>query len=317
MNKIKALKGTRLEKRMDVWAGMSVTDLVNELSGAGYAGKRMAEAVQVYMKMLDDKECVKFLSAAGALIAGGMRNVFVKFFNAKAVDIFITTGAILTHDLIEAFGEKHFQGSAAVDDRKLASEGIFRMYDVFLRKEGFAKLETGIRELLPKIEQRELSPREFLRQLGALIKDKNSIIRACYENNIDIYCPSITDSMLGFHLWMWSQNHKLKINPQLDIKDFMDIVWQKGKRFGLLILGGGVPKHFVPGMMQASGNALDYIIQITMDRPEHGGVSGMQIVEAKSWGKATPSALTCDLRCDVTLAFPILAAAILDYLKQR
>jgi len=82
----------------------------------------------------------------------------------------------------------------------------------------------------------------------------------------------------------------------------------------MLILGGGVPKHFVPGMMQASGNSLDYIIQITMDRPEHGGVSGMQIVEAKSWGKVSEKGLICDMRCDVTLAFPILVASVLDFL---
>ena len=70
-------------------------------------------------------------------------------------------------------------------------------------------------------------------------------------------------------------------------------------------------------MMQASGNSLSYIIQITMDRPEHGGVSGMQIIEAKSWGKVAPEGLVCDMRCDVTLAFPILAAEILSYLKEK
>lgn len=310
------MKGSREEKRMDVWNDMKVSELVGELKGAGYAGKRMHDAVEIYKKMIDDKKCVKFLSAAGCLISGGLRNVFVKLIKAKAVDVFVTTGAILTHDLIEAFGEKHFQGSLGIDDNKLAEQGIFRMYDVFLKKKGFIKFEDGIQEILPKMEQREMSPREFLKELGKHIKDENSIIKACYENNVDIYCPSITDSMLGFQLWMYSQDKKLKINPQLDIRDFMDCVWSKGKTYGMLILGGGVPKHFVPGMMQASGNSLSYIIQITMDRAEHGGVSGMQIVEAKSWGKATPDALICDMRCDVTLAFPILVSCILDYLKK-
>lgn len=308
------MKGSREEKRMDVKKDMKVSDLVEELKGAGYTGKRMYDAVEIYKKMIDDKRCVKFLSAAGALIAGGMRNVFVKFIKAKVVDIFVTTGAILTHDLIEAFGEKHFQGSTNIDDIKLAKEGIFRMYDVFLKREGFMKFEEEIQKILPRIEQKEMSPREFLKELGKHIKDENSIIRACYENNIDIYCPSITDSMLGFQLWMYSQDKKLKINPQLDIRDFMNIVWGKDKTYGMLILGGGVPKHFVPGMMQASGNSLSYIIQITTDHAEHGGVSGMQIVEAKSWGKAKPDALICDMRCDATLAFPILASCILDYI---
>lgn len=316
---MKGEKDSREEKRMNIWENMKVKELVKELGGAGYAGKRMSEAVSIYEKMLQDKKCIKFVSAAGALIAGGMRNVFIKLIRNRGVDAMLFTGAILTHDLIEAFGVKHFQGSSKIDDIELNKKEIFRMYDVFLEKKGFLILEEELQKILPKLPQKELSPREFLYDLGKHIKDENSIIKACYDMDVPIFCPSITDSMLGFHLWVYSQTHQLKINSQLDIRDFYDFAWKpkEERKFGMLILGGGVPKHFVPGMMQASGNSLDYIIQITMDRPEHGGVSGMQIIEAKSWGKVSPAGLVCDLRCDVTLAFPILVASILDYLKEK
>lgn len=310
------MKGSREEKRMDIYENMTISELVEQFRGAGYAGKRMYDAVEIYKKMIDDKKCIKFVSAAGCLIAGGMRNVFVKLIKTKAVDVMLFTGAILTHDLIESFGVHHYEGSSKVDDIELSKHNIFRMYDVFLEKKGFLKHEEEIQKILPKLSQRELSPREFLFELGKYIKDENSIIKACHDNNVDIYCPSITDSMLGFQVWMYSQTHQLKINPQLDIRDFMTNIWQKDKTYGMLILGGGVPKHFVPGMMQATGNSLKYVIQITMDRPEHGGVSGMQIIEAKSWGKVSPEGLVCDMRCDVTLAFPILVASILDYVKK-
>jgi len=314
---MKAEKGSRNEKRMDVWPDMKVSELTKELAGAGYAGKRMAEACEIYKKMLDDEKCIKFVSAAGALIAGGMRNIFVKLIRAKAVDAMLFTGAILTHDLIEAFGVHHFQGSSRVDDVELHKKDIFRLYDVFLEKKGFLVFEEEIQKILPQLPQEELSPKQFLYELGKHIKDENSIIKACYDMNVPIFCPAITDSMLGFQVWMYSQMHSLKINSQLDIRDFFDFAWRKDKTFGFLILGGGVPKHFVPGMMQASGNSLNYVIQITMDRPEHGGVSGMQIIEAKSWGKVSEQGLVCDLRADVTLAFPILVADILDYLKKK
>tara|TARA_Y100000310_G_scaffold332705_1_gene408791 strand:+ start:763 stop:1749 length:987 start_codon:yes stop_codon:yes gene_type:complete len=314
---MKSEKGSRNEKRMDVWPSMSIKEFTDQLGGAGYAGKRMAEAFEIYKKMLDDKKCIKFVAAAGALIAGGMRNIFVKLIRAKAADAMLFTGAILTHDLIESFGVHHYQGSSEVDDVDLAKKDVFRMYDVFLEKKGFMKHEEGIQKILPLLPQKEMSPREFLMELGKHIKDENSIIKACTDMGVDIYCPSITDSMLGFQAWMYGQNHDLKINPQLDIADFMDLVWKEDRTYGMLILGGGVPKHFVPGMMQATGNSLNYIIQITMDRPEHGGVSGMQIREAKSWGKVSPDGLVCDMRCDVTLAFPLLVANILDYLKEK
>ncbi len=312
------LKGSRNEKRMDVWAGMGVKDLLKQLGGAGYAGKRMAEALEIYKSMLDDKKCIKFVAGAGVLVAGGMKGVLVRLINSGAVDALVLTGAICTHDLIEAFGVKHYQGTSFVDDVELNKEHIFRMYDVFLKREGFSLMEEEVQNnLFPKMPQKEMSPREFLKELGKVVGDKGSILRACADKGVDIYCPSLTDSMLGFQAWMYGQDHPLKVNPQLDIKDFQDLVWEEGRTYGMLILGGGVPKHFIPGMMQASGNSLKYVIQITMDRPEHGGVSGMQIREAKSWGKVSPEGLVCDMRCDYTLAFPILVAGILDYLKEK
>lgn len=143
------------------------------------------------------------------------------------------------------------------------------------------------------------------------LKDEDSIIKACADMNVPIFSPSITDSMLGFQVWVYSQDHELKLNPQLDIKDIMDIVWQD-KKFGALILGGGVPKHFIAGMMQASGKELDYAIQVTLDRPEHGGVSGAHLKEAKSWKKVAADALITDVICDVTLAFPLIVAGLLE-----
>jgi len=314
---MEAKKSSRNYKRMNVSDEMSVEELTKEFASAGYAGKRMAEAVEIYKKMIDDKNCIKFVSAAGALVAGGMRNIFVKMIRSGAVDAMLFTGAILTHDLIEAFGVKHFQGSVAVNDVDLHRKEVFRIYDVFLEKKGFMVLEEELKKIFPELPQKEMSPREFLYELGAHIKDENSIIKACYDMNIPIFCPSLTDSVLGFQTWMYSQFKEFNVNSQLDIRDFFDFAWKENKTFGLLILGGGVPKHFVPLMMQVSGNSLKYTIQITMDRPEHGGVSGMQIREAKSWGKIKEDGLICDMRADVCLAFPILVASLLDYLKRK
>jgi len=307
------MKGSRFPRRMDVKPGMTVNELVKEFGMAGYNGKRLSEAVEIYEKMIDDKDCVKVLTAAGALVAGGMRNVFVSFIRAGLVDVFIATGgSVLTHDIIEALGVHHVQGSSFVDDVKLAEKNVVRLYDVFLDKSGYTKVEDFLVEVMPKMPQKTMSPKEFFFELGKHIKDENSIIKACHDMNVPIFCPSFTDSMTAFHAWVYSQNHDLKVNPQLDIKDIMEIVWQD-KTFGALILGGGVPKHFIAGMMQASGKELDYAIQITLDRPEHGGVSGAPLKEAKSWKKVSAKGLVTDVISDVTLAFPIIVAALLDY----
>lgn len=311
------MKGSREEKRADVWPGMSVPDFIKEMNTAGFTAKRLAEAVEIYKRMLDDESCVRILTAAGALIAGGMRNIFIRMLRAGLVDVFIATGgSILTHDLIEAFGVRHIQGSSYADDTKLAEKSIMRIHDVFLENKGFLSLEDNLRAVFPKMPQEEMSPRKFLYELGRHIKDENSIIKTCFEMEIPIFCPSITDSMLGFHAWLYSQTNQLKINSQLDIEDIMELIW-KNERFGVLILGGGVPKHFIAGMMQASGKELNYAIQVTMDRPEHGGVSGAPLKEAKSWKKVARDALTTDVICDATLAFPLIVASLIDYSEKN
>ncbi|MHA1236649.1 MAG: deoxyhypusine synthase family protein, partial [Candidatus Hodarchaeales archaeon] len=61
-------------------------------------------------------------------------------------------------------------------------------------------------------------------------------------------------------------------------------------------------------------DGLSYAIQITMDRPEHGGVSGASIKEAISWGKVTPDAKWIDVMGDVTLVLPLLISGVLSRL---
>jgi len=304
-------KGKRYTNRANIWLGMMTKDIMQEMAKTGFNGKRLGEARYIYKKMLEDKNCVKIMSAAGALVAAGMRNIFVKAITNGLVDVFVATGgSILTHDLIEAFGIRHEQGTDKIDDVKLMKKGIDRIHDVLLPNKGYVIVEQELRKILPLLPQERMAPSTFLRHLGKHIKDENSIIRACYEKNVPIFCPSITDSILGFQLWMYSQHHDLRVDSQLDIKEFLDLTWKK-KHYGLIVLGGGVPKHFVAGMLPVTGNTLNYAIQITSDVPQFGGLSGATLQEAKSWGKVAPDALITDIICDATIAFPLLISSLL------
>lgn len=294
-----------------IWKGINARQLLMEYAKMGFNARELGNAHYIYKKMLSDKKCVKILSVAGSLVPAGMRNIFKTVIEKKLADILVlTVGSTLDHDLIEAFGVKHRQGDPNANDKELAKKTINRIYDVYLPNKGYLKLETELRKVFAKMPQREMSSREFLFELGKRIKDKNSIIRTCADLKVPIFDPGITDSITGFHAWVWSQLHGLKINPQLDIKEFLDIVWNN-KRYGLITLGGGLPKHFVAAMMQVTGNSINYAIQITTSRPEYGGVSGAPLREAKSWRKLASNAITADVICDATIAFPLLVASLL------
>jgi deoxyhypusine synthase len=281
------------------------------MGDASFSAIRLARAVKIWKKMLGDKECYKFLCVAGALIPGGMKEVIRKTIENKLVDGIIATGAILTHDLIEAFGEPHYHGSDSLDDLKLHKEKINRIYNSLLPTSGYLTFEEEMKKILKKLPQERMSAQEFIFNVGQLIDDEKSITGSAAKNNIPIFCPSFSDSILGFQAWMHGQDNGLDVNPMLDQKKMLDIVWDN-KKVGAIILGGGVPKHYVALAAQVTGKGLNYGVQITLDRPEHGGVSGAPLQEAKSWGKLAEDAEATTLTCDVTIALPIIVASLLD-----
>jgi deoxyhypusine synthase len=109
---------------------------------------------------------------------------------------------------------------------------------------------------------------------------------------------------------MFGQDKTLRLDPLLDIKAIMDKVYE-AKKVGIIILGGGVPKHFAL-FANTFREGVDAAVQITMDRPEPGGLSGASLEEAISWSKVKPKGKAVTVICDATIAFPLIIAAALE-----
>ena len=86
------------------------------------------------------------------------------------------------------------------------------------------------------------------------------------------------------------------------------------QRTGIIYIGGGVPKNFIQQSLQFSKGA-DYGIQITTDSTEPGGSSGAPLKEGISWGKMKKNADFVDVRCDATIALPLILGATRDKIK--
>jgi deoxyhypusine synthase len=300
-------------KHAAIWKDMTVSDLLASYQQTGFNGKELAKARSVMQAMLSDRECIKFATLAGALIPGGLRRIIHTMITEELVDGLIVTGAMLTHDLIEAFGEAHFHVPADMTDYDLQKKELNRIYNVVVPTKGYRVLEDGLQALFPQLPQEKMSATRFINELGKKLT-VDCIPKLAAERNIPVYCPSLPDSILGFQVWMFSNLHPLEVNPALDQQDLLDFTWKTDDediRVGALIVGGGVPKHFLALAAQVAGKALNYAIQITMDRPEHGGVSGASVSEAVSWGKVDKSAKTANIISDATIALPLLIASLL------
>jgi len=96
------------------------------------------------------------------------------------------------------------------------------------------------------------------------------------------------------------------------IKLNFDLKEQK-KNTGVLILGGGVPKNFILQSVLVADKPHRYVVQVTSDRVEYGGLSGASLEEALSWGKVDEKSKFCTVYCDATIVLPI----IVSVLKER
>lgn len=219
----------------------------------------------------------------------------------------------MVHDMVEALGYRHLQGTLMAEDKKLKVENIGRIADIYVEQEVFQHLEKWIHKMLESISEekrRRISVSELLKEIGKKIKDPKSILAVAARKNVPIVCPAFTDCIAGFHLWVFGQDKTLQIDSLLDTSVIMEKVFE-AKKTGIIILGGGFPKHFAL-FANTFREGVDCAIQITMDRPEPGGLSGAPLEEAISWSKVKPEGKAVTVICDATIAFPIIIAAAME-----
>ncbi len=286
---------------------MTVDQLVDSLSGCAFGAGRIYEAVDIYRQMINDRECTKFLGLAGAMVPAGMRHIVSDMIRDREIDILVSTGANLVHDIIESMGLHHYKGTEAIDDIKLKHDAVNRIYDVFLPEHHFTDFEEKLQSIFKEVPGK-LSITELLSHIGARLDDEASILRSAYDMNVPVYCPAIQDSIIGLQAWLYKQANPLNVDVFEDMRGLIDRCFD-AKRAGVIIIGGGVPKNFILQSMLVTPRSFDYAIALTMDRPETGGLSGATLDEARSWGKIGEKARSVTVYSDATITLPIIVAA--------
>ncbi len=297
-------------KPLNIKRGMKVSDLVEDMKSLGFQARKIGEAGEILKEMFDDEKCKIFVGLAGALVPAGMKKIIISLLDET--DVFVSTGANLTHDLIEALGGKHYQGSELVDDSELNKEGIDRIYDVFMKSEVYEKLDDFFDKNWQELEKAKTT-KELLWKIGSLLKVKKdeSILKKCYEEKIPIFCPALADSGIGLMIWgNKARGKEIFIDAFEDMKKIIDFAW-KNKKKGVVYIGGGVPKNFIQQAMQFSTPA-SYGIQITTDKEEYGGSSGAKLKEGISWGKMSQEGKFVNVSCDATIALPLILSYALE-----
>jgi len=299
--------------------GITALEILKEFDKMGvFGGGSLGKAFRVLTEAKENGAKIN-MSLAGAMVPGGMRATIVQAIKSGLIDMLVTTGANCTHDLIESFGHTHLKDVAFQDDNELRERGIDRVYDAFVHEGGFPTLEDNIQKLIIQMHDEEsvegvlhTSSHEVLRWLGAHIEDENSFIRQAYLNNVPIFIPALSDSVLGLQIWLRSQFKKLIIDEMRDLGEIQTI-FHEAEKNAAFILGGGVPKNYMLQSSLMSDKEYEYGVAVTMDRVETGGLSGATLTEAVSWGKFTWEAPKATVYADTTIVLPLIVSAWMEY----
>ncbi|HUK38280.1 MAG TPA: deoxyhypusine synthase [Methanomicrobiales archaeon] len=302
-------------KQVKVRPGMTVGELVRELEASGaFNGGSLAKAARITEEMFRDGKATTFVGLAGAMVPSGMGGIVSDLIERGYVDVLVSTGANLVHDIVEAIGCTHHHGSAECSDIDLRRQGINRIYDVYVADEAFTRFEDFVQGVFGGLaDGTVISTTELLALVGRQLP--SGILATAARKGVPVYCPAVQDSVFGLQFSLFTQTHRVVLDAFRDMKAFLDLCYQ-AERAGALIIGGGVPKNFIFQGMLLAPHGFTWAVQLTGDRPDLGGLSGATLDEARSWGKLTAEAQGVTVYGDATITLPVLAAAVLERLSR-
>ncbi len=324
MPMIRRLKGakylTKPTQPLQIDRDRSVPGLLEKMEGISFQGRNLAVAHQIWLQMLQENAVI-MMGMSGALVPAGMRRLVAYLLKNRYIDVLVSNGANLFHDLHETLGRHHYQGDPTLDDAQLQEQLVDRIYDTLASEEEFREANEWIGGFAGQLDNTHpYSTREFMHLLGRELSEiatEDGILTSAFKSRVPVFCPAIADSAFGISIGISRIEKK---NPfQFDvIQDVVDMaqVVSKARSTGVIYFGGGSAKNFIQqseaaaGVLHATVRGHKYAIQITTDTPHYGSYSGADFDQAQTFGRLARNAHSVAVRCDATIAMPMLVTAL-------
>lgn len=297
--------------------GLSVSEIVDSMGETGFQATELRKAAGIIMSMKRSKARI-YLTFTSNMVTSGLRGLFAQMIELGLVDVVVTTTGGIEEDIMKAMGEDFLIGEYRSDDVSLHERGMNRIGNLMITNESYAKFEDYMLPTLRKIyrKKKRLPASELLHEIGLMLDDEDSILCQAARKGIPVFCPAITDGSLGFHLYMFQQEHPDFVVDV--VRDFSNLLASSSfdDRKGVIALGGGVSKHHAIFGILLSGGC-DYAVYMTTSRPYSGSMGGATTSEAKTWGKVKVDAKEVTVMGDVSITFPLVMSRVMDSMKEE
>jgi deoxyhypusine synthase len=325
-------------------------DLLKAMSLTAFGGRRLGEAGDVLEEMVTDPDCSVVLTLSGAMTVAKMGLLITEMIERGWVQAVVSTGALMTHGLVELSGMDHYKADEDLDDKALFAKGYNRVYDTYEMEKNLndlQKIMISTFERMPK--DRRWSSMDLCRQIGQDLdqKGRRGIMVSAYRAGVPIYIPAFTDSELGLDMATWVVANMMRetgkspeelfsdirspYDPFRDLGHYATIV-SESPRLGIFTVGGGVPRNwaqqappFIDIFNNATGsnvrlNRFRYGVRICPEPVHWGGLSGCTYSEGVSWGKFLPPSKGgryAEVMADATTVWPLLVKGVSQRLAKK
>ena len=321
---------------LDIAAAGSVDALLRSMSQTAFGGRKLGEAADLLEAMVGDPDCFRVVTVSGAMTIAKQGLVLCEMIDRGWVQAIVSTGALMTHGLVEGAGMQHFKHRAGMKDEDLYARGYNRVYDTIELEKNLDDVEKLLRLALAGLDDKDvLSSHTILRLLGEYLAEHQpgrAILKSAAIQGVPIYVPAFTDSELGLDLAIFNkltaqqQGKHFRFDPFLDLDHFADQIRQH-ETLGIFTIGGGVPRNWAQQVgpyleILRSRLGIDepvrrykYALRICPEPENWGGLSGCGYSEGISWGKFVPEAeggRFAEVPVDATIAWPLIVRAVIE-----
>ncbi|MED5371613.1 MAG: deoxyhypusine synthase family protein [Myxococcota bacterium] len=326
--------------------------LLAAMGSTAFGGRNLGEAAEALHAMVTDPRCGVVMTLSGAMTVAKMGLVITEMVERGWVQAIVSTGALMTHGMVELAGMSHYKARPDLNDAELFDKGYNRVYDTYELEESLNSLGSKLRGIFKHIDA-ELdvySSWHLTQQVGKYLASPGTrgILSACYRKGVPVFIPALTDSEFGLDLATFYMEQMLRGDSETSVSDglgklrskydpFLDLAHYtrfvlNSDRLGIFTIGGGVPRNwaqqaspFVDYMNKPLGrneqlNRFRYAVRICPEPTHWGGLSGCTYSEGVSWGKFVPPAeggRFAEVYADATLVWPLLVQGVIQRMEKN
>jgi len=308
------IKGYDFNRKFDF------NEFLKAYSNTGFQASKLGEAIEIIKAMKREKATV-FLAYTSNMVSSGVREVIRYLAEHKFVDVLVTTAGGIEEDIVKSL-KPFVLGSFEADGRYLFEKGVNRIGNIFVTNDRYTYFEKHMNKVLDRVYKKQvetgrpLCSSEIIEITGKSIDNKESILYWASRNKIPVFCPSPTDGAFGDMIfWMKQRQPKFFVDVSEDMRRIVKLVLNS-KKTGVIILGGGVAKHYTLNA-QIFREGCDFAVYINTGDEFDGSDSGAKTDEAITWGKIKANAPQVKVHGDATIIFPLIVAGLVKDLKDK